>query len=118
MHFVDSGKAFDLVHREKRERESLWNIMGSYGILHKMVRVIVGIYEGFEWAMIDGCQTSDRFKIKWGVKKQECVMSGFLFLLAMDWIMRKTTADKRREIGWNLTTVLEDLDFADDIALL
>ena len=23
-------------------------------------------------------------------------MSGFLFLLAMDWIMRKTTADKRR----------------------
>ena len=24
-------------------------------------------------------------------------MSGFLFLLAMDWIMRKTTADKRRE---------------------
>ena len=45
-------------------------------------------------------------------------MSGFLFLLAMDWIMRKTTAEKRREIGWNLTTVLEDLDFADDIALL
>ena len=32
--------------------------------------------------------------------------------------MRKTTADKRREIGWNLTTVLEDLDFAEDIALL
>ena len=91
--------------------------MGSYGILHKMVRVIVGIYEGFEWAMIDGCQTSDRFKIKWGVKKQECVMSGFLFLLAMDWIMRKTTADKRRGMQWNLTTML-DIDFADDITLL
>ena len=44
-------------------------------------------------------------------------MSGFLFLLAMDWIM-KTTAVKSREIGWNLTTVLEDLDFEDDIALL
>ena len=91
--------------------------MGSYGILHKMVRVILGIYEGFEWAMIDECQTSDRFKIKWGVKKQECVMSGFLFLLAMDWIMRKTTADKRRGMQWNLTTML-DIDFADDITLL
>ena len=91
--------------------------MGSYGILHKMVRVILGIYEGFEWAMIDECQTSDRFKIKWGVKKQECVMSGFLLLLAMDWIMRKTTADKRRGMQWNLTTML-DIDFADDITLL
>ena len=45
-------------------------------------------------------------------------MSGFLFLLALDWIMKKTTADKRRGIRCNLTTVLEDHDFADDIALL
>ena len=30
----------------------------------------------------------------------------------------ETTADKRRGIGCNLTTVLEDIDFADDIALL
>ena len=45
-------------------------------------------------------------------------MSEFLFLLAMDWIMRKTTAHKRRGIRWNLTTVLKDLDFVDEIALL
>ena len=45
-------------------------------------------------------------------------MSGFLFLLATDWIMRKITTDRRRGIRWNLTTVLEHLDFADDIALL
>ena len=32
--------------------------------------------------------------------------------------MKKTRADKRRGIRWNLITVLEDLDFADDIALL
>ena len=32
--------------------------------------------------------------------------------------MKKTTADRRRGIQWNLTTVLQDLDFADDIALL
>ena len=44
-------------------------------------------------------------------------MSGFLFLhvLALDWIMRKATADKRTVMLWNLTTVLKDLDFADDI---
>ena len=31
--------------------------------------------------------------------------------------MRKTTADKRRGMQWNLTTML-DIDFADDITLL
>ena len=32
--------------------------------------------------------------------------------------MRKATANKRRVIKWNFTKVLEDLDFADDIALV
>lgn len=32
--------------------------------------------------------------------------------------MRTTTADKRRGIQWNFTSVLEDLDFMDNIALL
>ena len=91
--------------------------MRSYGIPGKMVRVIADIYEDFECTVIDGSETSDWFKIKSGVK-QGCVMSGFLFLLALDWIMRKVTADKRRGIRWKFTTALEDLDFADDIALL
>ena len=45
-------------------------------------------------------------------------MSGFLFLLCLDWVIRKATASKRRGIRWNFTTVLEDLDFADDTSLL
>ena len=69
--------------------------MRSFGIPSKMVRVIADIYEDFECAVIDGSETSDWFKIKSGVK-QGCVMLGFLFLLALDWIMRKVTADKRR----------------------
>ena len=32
--------------------------------------------------------------------------------------MKKVTAEKKREIRWNFTAVLEKLDFADDIALL
>ena len=78
---------------------------------------ILRIHTDCECAVVDGSKTSEWFKIKSGVK-QGCVMSGFLFLLALDWTMRKTTADKRRGIRWNFTTVLEDLDFADDIALL
>ena len=82
-----------------------------------LTRVIADIFEDFECAVIDESETSDSFKIKSGVK-QGCVMSGFLFLLALDWTMRKATADKKRGIRWNFATVLEDLDFAIDIALL
>ena len=50
--------------------------------------------------------------------RQGCVISGLLFLLALDWIMIKTTAETaRRGIRWNYASVLEDLDFVDDIAL-
>ena len=54
-HFVlDFEKAFESVHRE-----SLWNIMPSYGIPDKMVRVIAGIYVGFGCTVVDRSVTSD-----------------------------------------------------------
>ena len=89
VHFADFEKAFDSVRRE-----SQWNMRRS-GIPDKMVRVTVSIYEGFECAVIDGSVTSDWFIIKSGIK-QGCVMSGFLFLLCLDKVMRKATADKKR----------------------
>ena len=45
-------------------------------------------------------------------------MSSFLFLIVMDWIMKKTAGNHNSGIRWNFTTVLEDIDFADDLALL
>ena len=74
--FLNFEKAFDYVHIE-----SLWNVMRSNGIPDKMVRVIVGIYMGFECAVVDRSVTSYRPTIKYGVK-MGCVMSGFLFLLS------------------------------------
>ena len=75
-HFLDFEKAFDYVHIE-----SLWNIMRSNGISDKMVRVIVGIYMGFECAVVDRTVTSYPLTVKYGVK-MGCVMSGLLFLLS------------------------------------
>ncbi|KAL0175752.1 hypothetical protein M9458_028082, partial [Cirrhinus mrigala] len=49
---------------------------------------------------------------------QGCVMSALLFNLAIDWVMRRTTEDGARGIRWTLFYSLEDLDFADDLALL
>ena len=45
-------------------------------------------------------------------------MSGLLFIVAIDWITSRATQDARRGIRWTPFTQLEDLDYADDIALL
>jgi len=50
--------------------------------------------------------------------KQGCVISGFLFLLSINYIMTRTTSGTPTGIRWNFTTKLEDQDFADDLALI
>ena len=60
---------------------------------------------------------SDAFEVTTGVR-QGCLLSPFLFLLAVDWIMIQATQGKRNGIQWTLHQQLDDLDFADDIALL
>ena len=39
-------------------------------------------------------------------------------IVAIDWMMRKTIDNKRRGIRWTLMSLLEDRDFADDVALV
>ena len=68
-------------------------------------------------SVVDEGELTDWFRVTSGVK-QGCVMSGFPFLLVADWAMRRATEGRRTGIRWNFTDVLEDLDFADDIAFL
>ena len=44
-------------------------------------------------------------------------MSGFLFLLVINFVMTQNTQDSTG-LRWKFTSKLEDLDFADDVALL
>ena len=83
----------------------------------KIIRIVQLLYQDSECAVLDGGQTSEWFKVETGVK-QGCVMSGFLFLLAIDWIMCETTKQANTGIRWWFMDQLEDLDFADDIALI
>ena len=110
--FVDYEKAFDSVHRE-----TLWKIMESYGIPRKLVKMVKAIYAGNQCAVVDSSGQTDWFTVAPGVK-QGCSMSGFLFLLVIDWIMRATVEGSNTDIRWKLCSKLEDLDFADDIALM
>ena len=108
VNFVDFEKAFDSVFRE-----SLWGILGEYGIIC-MIKVL---YEGFRCSVIHDGKLSPFFAVETGVK-QGCLLSGILFLLVVDWIMKRTTESRETGIEWVNGEFLEDIDYADDLALV
>ena len=91
--------------------------MRSYGTPSKIINAAKALYADFECAVVDGHDTTDWFKIKTGVK-QGCNMSGLLFLLFVDWVMRNTLPERNTGKRWKFATKLEDIDFANGIALL
>ncbi|XP_062618932.1 uncharacterized protein LOC134280533 [Saccostrea cucullata] len=64
-----------------------------------------------------GRSSNTSFLVKSGVR-QGCVMSALLFIIAVDWVMRSTLSDENTGIRWTFFNKLEDLDYADDLALL
>nr|KAG5708163.1 hypothetical protein BaRGS_002899 [Batillaria attramentaria] len=92
INFIDCEKAFDSVNREV-----LWKLPKHYGVPGKIISLIR--------------------KLR-GEDRSPPGMSPFIFLLIIDWIMKTTTAGRKNGIQWTLWTQLDDLDFADDLALL
>jgi len=82
---VDYEKAFDSV-----DREILWKLLRHYGVPNKLVSLVKA-------SVIHGIQFTDNFQVKTWVKKG-CLLSPFLFLLAIDWVMKTTTAQRRNGI--------------------
>ena len=107
MGFINFEKAFDSLHRE-----SLWRILRDYVIPKKVVTVIKILYIAQGHVAYNSHLTD-----KSGVN-QECIISPFLFILDIDWLMTENTKGGNRGTRWTLTSILEDLDCADDIGLL
>lgn len=61
--------------------------------------------------------TTDLFAITTGVR-QGCVLSPFLFIIVIDYMMRQAMDTAEPGISWGQTRRLADLDFADDITLI
>ena len=107
MVFIDYEKALDSI-----DRETLWKISKAYGIPDKFIELVKAFYKNSRAAVLHGEGMSEWFEIKSGVK-QGYVMSGFLFLLIIDWIMRRTVDGQRTGIRWRMTDTLEDLDYTE-----
>ena len=112
VNFIDFEKAFDSLHQD-----TLWRILEKYGIPTKVIRLIKIFYKEYKCVVEVNKDKTEMFRVKTGVR-QGCNMSALLFIIALDWIMRKTVEEKKRGITWKMMEQLEDLDFADDICLL
>jgi hypothetical protein len=96
-------------------RKSLWRILRAYGIPKEIAELIKSFF-------YNNCTCSVGYSNTWFAvergERQGSVMSALLFNLIIDWVMNTTTEDAARGIRWNISSTLEDLDFADDLALL
>jgi hypothetical protein len=88
----------------------------KYGFPTKFVNIIKAFYKGNNLRIVHQGTLTDKFESNTGLK-QGCTLSPTLFLIIMDWIMRKTTRGKTG-IQWNVFQQLEDLEFADCVCLL
>ena len=83
INFVDFSKAFDSIHRD-----TLWKILSTYGIPPKLISMIKIFYNNFKCAVKQQGTDLDWFEVKTGVR-QGCVISPFLFIIAVDYLMKK-----------------------------
>ncbi|VDO91705.1 unnamed protein product [Schistosoma margrebowiei] len=104
-------KEFDSV-----DRTTLWKFLRHYGVPQKIVNIIQNSYDGLNCKIVHGGQLTKSFEVKTGVR-QGCLLSPFLFLLVIEWIMKTSTCELKHGIQWTSMMQLDDLDFADDLAL-
>ena len=103
--FIDYEKAFDSV-----DRETMWKLLRYYGVPKKIISLIRCTFQDMSCKIGHAGQLSESFEVKTGVR-QGCLLSPFLFLLVIDWIMKTTTTGRNNGIQWTLWTQLDDLAF-------
>ena len=95
----------------------MWKLLRHYGVPEKIFSLIRCTFQDMSCNIAHTGQLSENFEVKTGVR-QGRLLSPFLFLLAFDWIMKTTTTGRNNGIQRTLWIQLDDLDFADDLALL
>ena len=119
--FIDFKKAFDSIHREK-----MFRILKAYAIPPCLLGAIKSMYQDTFARVLSPDGETAWFEILAGVLQGD-TLAPFLFLIVLDYALRKAIHGREAELGFTITprrsrrhqaTVQTDLDFADDIALL
>ena len=95
----------------------MWKLLRHHGVPEKIISHIWRTFQDMSCRIAQAGQLSESFEVKTGVR-QGCLLSPFLFLLVIDWIIKTNTTGRNNGIQWAHWTQLDDLDFADDMALL
>ena len=118
--FVDFTKAFDSIHRGKREQ-----ILLAYSIPKETVAAIMILCKNTKVKVHSPDGDTDYFDIIAGVLQGD-TLAPYLFIICLDYVLR-TSIDKIKENGFELTKkrsrryiakTITDADYADDIVLL
>ena len=112
INFIDYEKVFNSVGRE-----TMCKLLRHYGVPEKIISLIRCTHQDMSCRITHAGQLSEGLEVKTG-NRQGCLLSPFLLLLVIDWIMKITTTGRNNGIQWTLWTQLDDLDFADDLAFL
>jgi len=109
---TDFKKAFDSVHRP-----SLWKILTYYGIPDQFINILKALYDNSSCCVKTASGYTEFFEIVSGVC-QGCILSPFLFIIVIDFVMCRTMDKLEYGIVWQKPNHLTDLDFANDIAIV
>ena len=72
------------------------------------IHLIQQLYENAACQVIHNGKLTEPFEVKTGVR-QGCLLSPMIFLIVVDWIIRRTTDNGVTGIKWTNTKTLEDL---------
>ena len=110
----------------------MFQVQRHYGLPAKIVHAIQTIYQNSKSAVLVEGKLSEEFDVTTGVLQGD-TLAPFLFIIVMDYILKNAEQEHRANSGEGFvtklkrsarlnsretTTSLNDLDFADDIALL
>ena len=119
--FIDFKKAFDSIHRGV-----MMKILKAYGVPPNLLRAIGAIYSGTKARIVTPDGNTEDFDILAGVLQGD-TLAPFLFIIALDYALRKAINGREHELGFTITprksrrvpaVFLTDLDYADDIGLI
>ncbi|KAI8509483.1 hypothetical protein Bbelb_133310 [Branchiostoma belcheri] len=117
--FIDFKKAFDCINRRV-----MFSVLRHYGIPEVIVNAIQVLYYNSKSAVFVDGNISDPFQVTTGVLQGD-VLAPFLFIVLIDYLMSESTkgtdsgvVTHPRQSRRHPAQTLNDLDFADDIALL